>query len=143
MKKLQTFIEEIREQENMLYEMASVGYFMPKKNNGKPEGVELKVFINGSEGNTPHMHIWDNSSNGHSFHTCVCLNSINYFHHSGKEGVLSQKQKESLVEFLKSECSKNHRYKTNWEYALSMWNDNNPTSTKVDEESDVLDYTQL
>ena len=47
------------------------------------------------------------------------------------------------VNFLKEECKKNKRYKTNWEYALSMWNDNNMDKTQVDETSEVLDYTKL
>lgn len=127
----------------MLYEMASVGYFSTSKNSGKPESPKFKVFVNGSEGDEPHIHIWDDETNGCKFHTCVCLNKIEYFHHNGKEGVLTPKQKEFLVKFLKSECTKNKRYKTNWEYALSMWNDNNTDKTQVDETSEVLDYTLL
>ena len=52
-------------------------------------------------------------------------------------------QKKYLVDFLKEECKKIKRYKTNWEYALSMWNDNNTDKTQVDENSEVLDYTKL
>lgn len=127
----------------MLYEMASVGYFVTKKNNGKPESPTFKVFVNGGEGNEPHVHIWDDETNGKNFHTCVCLNKIEYFHHTGKEDILTKEQKEFLVQFFKSECKKNKRYKTNWEYALSMWNDNNTNKLQVDENSDVLDYTLL
>lgn len=122
--------------------MASVGYFSIAKNN-KPKPPKFKVFVNGGDGNVPHMHIWDDDTNGHQFHTCVCLKEIKYFHHDGKESVLDKKQKESLVEFLKSACVKNKRYKTNWEYTLSMWNDNNTDKPQVDETSDVLDYTTL
>ena len=127
--------------DDMLYEMASVGYFCASPN--KNDRPQLKVFVNGGEGNIPHMHIWDDDTNGKRFHTCVCLNKVEYFHHNGKENVLSQKQKENLIVFLKSECLKNKRYKTNWEYALSMWNDNNTDKTQVDESSDVLDYMKL
>lgn len=118
--------------DNMLMEMATIGYI------GK-----FKVFVCGDEGEIPHMHIWDDETNGKKMHTCVCLNKIEYFHHTGKEGVLTPKQKKFLVDFLKDECKKNKRYKTNWEYALSMWNDNNTNKTQVDETSEVLDYTQL
>lgn len=76
-------------------------------------------------------------------HTCVCLDKIEYFHHTEKEDILTPKQKKYLVDFLKEECKKNKRYKTNWEYALSMWNDNNTGKTQVDETSEVLDYTKL
>ena len=89
------------------------------------------------------MHIWDDDTNGKRIHTCVCLSKIEYFYHDGNEDVLTPEQKVSLVSFLKDECKKNKRYKTNWEYALSMWNDNNTDKTQVDETSDVLDYTKL
>ncbi len=131
------------EENDMLFEMASVGYFNTFKKNGKPESPKFKVFVNGGEGNEPHMHIWDDDTNGRQLHTCVCLTKIEYFHHNGKEDILTQDQKELLVLFLKDECKKNKRYKTNWEYALSMWNDNNTDKTQVDETSEVLDYTKL
>ncbi len=131
------------EENDMLFEMASVGYFNTFKKIGKPESPKFKVFVNGGEGNEPHMHIWDDDTNGKQLHTCVCLTKIEYFHHNGKEDILTQDQKELLVLFLKDECKKNKRYKTNWEYALSMWNDNNTDKTQVDETSEVLDYTKL
>ena len=99
--------------------------------------------MNGGEGNEPHMHIWDDDTNGKQLHTCVCLTKIEYFHQNGKEDILTQDQKEQLVLFLKDECKKNKRYETNWEYALSMWNDNNTDKTQVDETSEILDYTKL
>lgn len=126
----------------MIFEMASVGYFSIMKNN-KSKASKFKVFVNGKEGNIPHMHIWDDDTDGSQFHTCVCLSSIEYFLYTGKENKLTSKQKECLVEFLKGECTKNKRYKTNWEYALSMWNDNNTDKIQVDENSEVLDYTKL
>ncbi len=131
------------EENDMLFEMASVGYFNTFKKNGKPESPKFKVFVNGGESNEPHMHIWDDDTNGKQLHTCVCLTKIEYFHHNGKEDILTQDQKEQLVLFLRDECKKNKRYKTNWEYALSMWNDNNTDKTQVDETSEVLDYTKL
>jgi len=149
-KKFNEFIDDINEkssnsieENDMLFEMASVGYFNTFKKNGKPESPKFKVFVNDSEGNEPHMHIWDDDTNGKQLHTCVCLTKIEYFHHNGKEDVLTQDQKEQLVLFLKDECKKNKRYKTNWEYALSMWNDNNIDKMQVDETSEVLDYTKL
>lgn len=131
------------EENDMLFEMALVGYFNVLKSNGEPESSRFKVFVNGGDGEVPHMHIWDDDTNGKRIHTCVCLSKIEYFYHDGNEDVLTPEQKESLVSFLKDECKKNKRYKTNWEYALSMWNDNNTDKTQVDETSDVLDYTKL
>ena len=128
---------------DMLYEMASVGYFTTFKENGKQESPKFKVFVCGDEGEIPHMHIWDDETDGKKIHTCVCLDKIEYFHHTGKEDILTPKQKKFLFDFLKEECKKNKRYKTNWEYALSMWNDNNTGKIQVDETSEVLDYTKL
>ena len=132
----------MKESRNMLYKMAVVGYFTTFNKNGKQESQKFKVFVCDDEFAIPHMHIWDDETNGKNTHTCVCLNKIEYFHHTGKEDILTPMQKKYLVDFLKEEC-KNQRYKTNWEYALSMWNDNNTDKTQVDETSEVLDYTKL
>lgn len=126
---------------DILCDTALVGYFCPS--NKPDEQPTFKVFVNGDNGSIPHLHIWDNDTNGNQFHTCVCLNKVEYFHHTGKENILSAEQKVCLVEFLKDKCNKNKRYKTNWEYALSMWNDNNTDKIQVDETSDILDYTEL
>ena len=130
--------------DDILYKMALVGYFTTFKKNGKQESPKLKVFVCGNKDFAiPHMHIWDDETDGKKIHTCVCLDKIENFHHTGKEDILTPKQKKYLVDFLKEECKKNKRYKTNWEYALSMWNDNNTDKTQVDETSEVLDYTKL
>ena len=123
--------------------MASVGYFTTFNKNGKQESQKFKVFVCDDEFAIPHMHIWDDETDGKKIHTCVRLDKIGYFLHTGKEDILTPKQKKYLVDFLKEECKKNKRYKTNWEYALSMWNDNNTGKTQVDETSEVLDYTKL
>ena len=129
--------------DDILYKMASIGYFTSFKKNGKQESPKLKVFVCGNENFViPHMHIWDDETNGKKIHACIRLDKIGYFCHTGKEDILTPKQKKYLVAFLK-EKSKNKRYKTNWEYALSMWNDNNTDKPQVDETSEVLDYTQL
>lgn len=54
---------------DMLYNTASVGYFC--SSNKTNEQSMFKVFINGDDGNIPHLHIWDNDTNGKLFHTCV------------------------------------------------------------------------
>ena len=48
-----------KESYDMLYEMASVGYFTTFKKNGKQESPKFKVFVCGDEGEIPHMHICD------------------------------------------------------------------------------------
>ena len=96
----------IEESYDMLYEMASVGYFTTFKKNGKQESPKFKVFVCGDEGEIPHMHIWDDETDGKKIHTCVCLDKIEYFHHTGKEDILTPKQKKFLFDFLKEECKK-------------------------------------
>ena len=91
---------------DMLYEMASVGYFTTFKENGKQESPKFKVFVCGDDGEIPHMHICDDETDGKKIHTCVCLDKIEYFHHTGKEDILTPKQKKYLVDFLKEECKK-------------------------------------
>ena len=96
----------MKESRNMLYKMAVVGYFTTFNKNGKQESQKFKVFVCSDEGEIPHMHIWDDETNGKKIHTCVCLNKIEYFHHTGKEDILTPKQKKYLVAFLKEECKK-------------------------------------
>ena len=96
----------MKENLDMLYEMASVGYFTILEENSKQESLKFKVFVCGDEDEISHMHIWDDETDGKKIHTCVCLDKIEYFHHTGKEEILTPKQKKYLVDFLKEECKK-------------------------------------
>lgn len=125
-----------------IYEMASVGYFGDKNVKDGSVPQKFKVFVNGKEGPVPHFHVWDDDTDGQEFHTCVCINKVEYFHHTGKEDSFDSKQKKKLMEFLKASPN-NPRYKTHFEYICSMWNDNNPTQTKVDENADIPNYIEL
>ena len=115
-----------------LYEMALIG----------PMSNILEVFVNTNDGGyIPHFHIWDSSTRGSEFHTCIRYDCPEYFHHSGKEDTLNSREKKSLDAFFK-EPSRNKRFSTNWEYALSMWNDNN-SSMNIPEDLKQPDYTRL
>ena len=103
----------MKENLDMLYEMASVGYFTILEENSKQESLKFKVFVCGNEGEIPHMHIWDDETDGKKIHTCVYLDKIEYFHHTGKEDILTPKQKKFLVDFLKEECKKTSVTKRN------------------------------
>ena len=96
----------MKESHDMLYKMASIGYFITLEENSKQESSKFKVFVCGDEGEIPHMHIWDDETDGKNTHTCVCLDKIEYFHHTGKEEILTPNQKKYLVDFLKEECKK-------------------------------------
>lgn len=88
--------------------------------------------------NIPHFHIMDKSTLGKKFHTCVKIETPEYFHHHGKVDVLNSKQRKSLVEFLKS----SHRDGTKWEMLVDLWNINNST-IKVDDNIDMPDYINI
>lgn len=114
-----------------LMEMARVGFF-----------DEYEIYIHTDDpGNIPHFHIWDASTKGNKYHTCIRIDKPEYFHHTGKEDILNHKDKKDLMNFLNSK-PKNKRFKTNWEYLVSMWNDNN-SKIQVDEDKSIPDYTKL
>ena len=92
--------------DDIFYKMALVGYFTTFKKNGKQESPKLKVFVCDDDFAIPHMHIWDDETDGKKIHTCVRLDKIGYFLHTGKEDILTPKQKKYLVDFLKEECKK-------------------------------------
>ena len=67
-----------------LYEMALIG----------PMTNVLEVFVNTNDGGyIPHFHIWDSSTRGSEFHTCIRYDCPEYFHHSGKEDTLNSREK--------------------------------------------------
>ena len=125
------------------YNIATIGYFKSLNNSQKTGISKYKVFVIENDSDEPHIHLCDDLTNGKVFHICICLTKIAYHFDYGYNDTLTPEQKKDLMRFLKSDCIKNRRYKTNWEYALSMWNDNNIDGKKVDENSEVLNYTLL
>lgn len=118
--------------ESMLLEMARVGFI----------DDEYEVYIHTDDpGNVPHFHIWDAETRGQKFHTCIRIESPEYFHHTGKEDYLNSSMRKELVRFFKDK-SKNKRFSSNWEYLVSMWNDNN-SKINVPEDITMPDYTKL
>lgn len=116
--------------EHMLMEMASIGDIDSK----------LTIIIRMNDpGNIPHFHIVDKTTLGSKFHTCIKIETAEYFHHTGKEDTLNSKQRKMLVNYL---SSKNRRGDLNWEYLVTTWNYNN-SSVLVDENIPMPDYTKL
>lgn len=125
-------IRQLQSKGKNLLEMARVGY----------TSDNYEVYVNTDDGgNIPHFHYRKGNPNNYEFHTCIKLKSPEYFHHTGKEDVLNNKQLKELIKFLQS-SSKNKRYSSNWEQILSLWNDNNSSET-VNEEQEMPDYTKL
>ena len=114
-----------------LMEMARVGFF-----------DEYEIYIHTDDpGNVPHFHIWDASTKGNNYHTCIRIDKPEYFHHTGKEDILNSKDKKDLVRFLKSK-PKNERYDNYWQILVDEWNRNN-SIIKIDPDQEMPDYTKL
>lgn len=118
--------------ENILLEIARVEFM-----NGK---YEIYIYTDDLS-DIPHFHIWDKETKGQNFHTCIKIITPEYFYHTGKENILNNKMKKELIEFLQLP-SKNKRYSTNWEYLVSMWNDNN-SSINIPEDISMPNYMKL
>lgn len=114
-----------------LGEMARVGFI---EGNRK---FEVYVWTDDG-GNIPHVHV---RSIDRSFETCVKLTKAEYFHHGNYKGEFNSKEKKAFYKFMKAK-SKNERYSTNYEYACSMWNDNN-SNISISENHKMPNYSQL
>ena len=66
-------------EDKMLLEMASIGNI---------DNTLCVVIRMNDTGNIPHFHIMDKSTLGKKFHTCVKIETPEYFHHTGKVDVL-------------------------------------------------------
>ena len=115
--------------DKMLLEMATIGNM---------DNTLCIIIRMNDVGNIPHFHIMDRSTLGSKFHTCIKIETPEYFHHTGKEDILNSKQRKSLVEFLKS----SHRKGTKWEMLVDLWNINNSTMI-VDDNIDMPDYINM
>ena len=111
--------EEVIIDEKHSEEIARIGYV-----------DDFEVFICTDDGNIPHFHSRDRNTKGEIFHTCIRLDSPKYFHHTGKENILSDKQKKDLMIFL-SEINK-YSKSTNWKTLIALWNMNNSNKLPLD-----------
>ena len=114
---------------DMLLEMAQIGTF---------NKYTIIVWTN-DPGNIPHFHIVDTSTRGEKFHTCIQIEKPEYFHHTGKEDILSSKERKQLVDFL----NKNDKWgEQNWIVLLKEWERNN-SNISIDINQPIPDYTNL
>lgn len=128
---LDTYLElPIDQEERYLMEMANIGSIDNKL---------IAIIRMNDPGNIPHFHIVDKATLGRDFHTCIKIETPEYFHHEGKEDVLNSKQRKNLNDFLKN---KNDLGVTNWKYLVTTWNINN-SNKNVDKDIIQPDYTNL
>lgn len=130
MKDLKECLEFDLSDERMLMEMASIGDIDSK----------LTIIIRMNDpGNIPHFHIVDKTTLGSKFHTCIKIETAEYFHHTGKEDTLNSKQRKLLVNYLSSSIKNGL---SAWEYLVMTWNFNN-SNMNIDEDLPMPDYTKL
>lgn len=114
----------------MITEMAQIGVMDDK--------YAIVVWTN-DPGNIPHFHIMDYKSRGTKFHTCIKIETAEYFHHTGKEDILNTKQRKLLVEFL----NQNDKWgEKNWIVLLKEWIRNN-SKTEIDINLEMPNYLNL
>ena len=133
---MKRFSEFLNESE-LLTEMARVGFL---------DELEICVYTD-DPGNIPHVHIRDVATRGKLFDACVKLEYPEYFDHGCHTDTLNAKQKRQLDEFMNAVPAKGV-FKTNYEKAVYMWNDNNSAKDVEFEYYDdgrviVPDYTTL
>lgn len=90
------------------------------------------VYVNYKDGgNIPHFHYVDEGTRGtdnkKGFHTCIKIESPEYFLHEGKMDVLNTKQRKELEKFLNDKFDDDKVNMTNWEFIRLSWNKNNST----------------
>ena len=116
-----------------LEEMARIGY----------TADSYEVYVNTDDGgNIPHFHYRKGTNGSYEFHTCIRIDKAEYFHHTGKEEILSSSQRKELVNFLNTKPSKSKSYDTNWDFVKDMWNANN-YNVEVDLNQEIPDYINL
>jgi hypothetical protein len=126
-------IKESAREEQLITEMARVGYL---------KDYEIIVWTNDG-GNIPHFHIIDRETRGEKFHTCIQYKVPEYFHHTGKEDILNNREIKELINFFNKQCDSKKFNVTNWELAVFLWNKNNSTQNLDEENTPMPDYLHL
>lgn len=87
----------------------------------------------------PHFHIRD-KDDWDKFHTCVKIETAEYFKHGSKDGELNNKECKALDKFMRQPYK--NRGITNWQHICDSWDDNN-SDVIIPDHTVQPDYTQL
>lgn len=116
---------------NDLTEMARIGF----------TDDMYEIYVNTDDpGNIPHFH-YRKANQWDQFHTCIKISSAEYFHHTGKEGVLNAKQRKELQKFLEKP-SDDFANMNNFQIVIAMWNSNN-SDRKIPVDTQMPNYLEL
>lgn len=129
--------ESVSVYEQHLHEMARVGF-----------ADDLIVWVwTDDPGYVPHVHVLDRTTKGDRLDACVQLGKAVYFPHGHHIDTLNASQRKAFDQFMRR-APANGLTKTNYEYAVALWNDNNSqqsVSVSRDEAGDAIipDYTSI
>lgn len=77
------------------------------------------------------------------FHTCIRFDKPEYYFHTCNEMLLNDKQKESLLRFLRTKYNSKKYSCTYWERLIMSWNHQNDYVVCVLEDAPIPDYRKL
>ena len=117
-----------------IYGAARVGY------SGKYE-----VYVNTDDaGKLPHCHIRD-KADWSLFHSCIRLDTAEYFLHAGKESTLNASQRKQFQQFMEGPVTLSKyvgKFDNNWELACFLWDINN-SDVVIPEDTEMPNYLTL
>ena len=106
---------------------------------------DLEVYVNTNDaGKIPHFHLRD-SVEWEKFHTCVRIDSAEYFLHEGKEDILNSKQRKDLDRFMRSKVTLKKykdKFDNNWELVCFLWDMNN-SDVMIPDDIEQPNYLEL
>lgn len=114
----ETIRDIIDETRDRLDEMSRVTSFL--------NNYEIVVYMNDG-GYIPHVHIVDSPTMGKDFDCCVRLDTNAYFHHGHHLDRIPKKMRDKFYEVM-CQPYRNPHMRNNYEYAVDLWNNNNPQS---------------
>ncbi len=95
---------------------------------GMLAGGEYSVYVKtDDELQIPHIHIWDNATNGKKFDCAITLADGQSLPHEHSAGTMSANLLSEYSDFMRKPC-RNPHYQSNREFAMEMWRDNNGKS---------------
>lgn len=88
-------------------------------------GGEYSVYVKtDDELHIPHVHMWDNATNGRKFDCSIALADYRHLPHGDSIDTMTAELQSIFSDFMRQPC-RNPHYQSNQEYALEMWRGNN------------------
>ena len=82
------------------------------------------VIYTDDEVSIPHLHVIDSKTKGGRFNVALQLKDLSICNHAGCNNHLDHELLAEILTFMDAKCSNAH-YSSNYECAVSLWEDNN------------------